>query len=143
MFVQYGAYPVCTRVGGTGICVHKEILAVGSVDETVADAVHLLEAEDAEGSPFGGYFVDDVRVGIREIILRIALLLHGNTQFLGICIVEKQNRTEYGTLAHALRADEVYIAVQVNVIGIGDVGTVDEDNSIQFSHEVPPFLRKG
>ena len=141
-FVEHAPDAVGAGIGGAGLCVHEEVLAVGGVDKPVADTVHLLEAEDAESPPFGGHLVDDVGVGIREIILCIALFLHRDAQLLGIGVVEEQDGTEHGALAHALRTDEVDIAVEVDVVGIGDVGAVDEDDSIQFSHKVPLFLRK-
>ena len=141
VLVEGGTDTVVAAVG-CAVLVDKELHAVGRVDETVAHAAHRLEAQDAERSLFGGYLVDDVGVGVGEVIFRVALLLYGDTQLLGVGVVEKQDGAQHGTFSHSLRADEVHIPVQVNVVGIGNVGAVDKDDSIQISHCLPFQCRR-
>ena len=88
--IELHTYPVGSGIGNTGFRIDKKLFPVRRVNKTVAYSVHRLETEDTESSVLSSYFIDDIRIGVGEIIFRIALFFNWDSQLLCICIVKKR-----------------------------------------------------
>lgn len=80
------------------------------------------------------HFVNDIRIGVGKIVIRVILLFHRNAQSLRVGIVKEKDSTQKGTFSHSLRTDEVNVSVQIDIVRIRDIRTIDKDNSTQVSH---------
>ena len=63
-----------------------------------------------------------------------------DTRVAVIGIVKEKDSTQKGTFSHSLRTDEVNVSVQIDIVRIRDIRTIDKDNSTQVSHLL--FRRK-
>ena len=88
MLVEHGTDTVCAAVGGA-ILVNKEFFAIRWIYETITYPVHGFKAQDTECSMLRCYFVNDIWVGKRKIVVRVILFFNGNAQFLRVRIIEK------------------------------------------------------
>lgn len=70
-------------------------------------------------------------------IKRFLLLRDAQTQL--ISIIEEQQRTEQGTLAHTLGADEMNVSIELH-LGVWDMGTIQKYDLFRYLMAVPPFL---
>ena len=105
------------------LAVHEPLLVIFGIDEAVASPAAAAEGQDAEGTVLVLHLIDDVGVGMGQVKLveALHLLRNAETQFVGI--VEEEDGPEQRTLSHALRADEMHVAVQPH-LGVTDVRTV-------------------
>ena len=78
------------------------------------------------------HFIGTQGVGKSTLLRAILFFYNADTQRLGIS-VEKQNYTDY-YFPYSLRADEVNVSVQINIVRIRDIRTIDKDYSTQVSH---------
>lgn len=69
-------------------------------------------------------------------IKRFLLLRDAQTQL--ISIIEEQQRTEQGTLAHTLGADEMNVSIELH-LGVWDMGTIQKYDLFRYLMAVPPF----
>lgn len=70
-------------------------------------------------------------------IKRFLLLRDAQAQL--ICIIEEQQRTEQGTLAHTLGADEMNISIKL-YLGVWNMGTIQKYDLFRYLMAVPPFF---
>ena len=133
MLVQHSTHAVTLAIGHP-VLIYKEFFAVRRVDEAVTYTVHRLETQNTECIVLCCHFVNNVRVGVGEIVIRVILLFHRNAQSLRVGIIKEKDSTQNGTFPYSLRADEVNVSVQINIVRIRDIRTIDKDYSTQVSH---------
>ncbi len=114
--------------------IHEPLAAERRIDETEHHSSLVLQGEHTVSSILSHHLIDDVRIGIRKVesIEGFFLLRDAQAQLVGI--IKEQDGTEQGTLAHALGSDEMHIAIEL-YLGVWDVGTIQEYDFIQISHD--------
>ena len=92
-----------TRVAlaiGHPILVYKEFFAVRRVDEAVTYTVHRFETQvPGQRAVLCCHFVNDIRIGVGKIVIRVILLFHRNAHPLRVGIVKEKDSTQKGTFS--------------------------------------------